>query len=325
MSFIYSQLIKTLPYPSASYAGKTVVVTGSNIGLGKEAARHFARLGASKLILAVRSLDKGRAAKEDIEATTNCAKNVIEVWELDMSKYASVQKFASRLSTGLERVDIFIANAGVAHPKFKQAEEDEETITVNVISTFLLMALVLPKMKDTAARFNTRPTFTITSSEVHAWTPFEERNAPDGQIFNTINEKASRPSEDVSNLYLLSKLFEVLGVRKFAEMHPALEYPVTVNNVNPGLCHSELARDMDSWKMWLMKRFLARTTEYGSRNLVYAGSSGVESHGHYVSDCAVAQPSPFVRSKEGEVAQDRIWSELVKRLEAIQPGVMSNI
>ncbi|KAK2055686.1 short chain dehydrogenase [Colletotrichum caudatum] len=325
MSFIYSQLVKTLPYPSGSYAGKTVVVTGSNVGLGKEAARHFARLGASKLILAIRSLDKGRAAKEDIEATTNCAKGVIEVWELDMSKYASVQKFASRLRTGLERVDIFIANAGVAHPTYKQAEEDEETITVNVVSTFLLMALVLPKMKETAAKSSTRPTFTITSSEVHAWTPFEERNAPDGQIFNTINEKASRSSEDVSNLYLLSKLFEVLGVRKFAEMHPASEYPVTVNNVNPGLCHSELARDIDTWVMWLMKLTLARTTEYGSRNLVHAGSAGVESHGHYISDCAVAKPSPFVRSKEGKEAQDRMWNELVQKLEAIQPGVMSKI
>ncbi|GKT62854.1 short-chain dehydrogenase/reductase family [Colletotrichum tofieldiae] len=325
MSFLYSQLIKSLPYPSGSYAGKTIVVTGSNVGLGKEAARHFARLGASKLILAVRSLDKGRVAKEDIEATTNCAKDVIEVWELDMSKYASVQKFASRLSTGLERVDIFVANAGVAHSQFRQMEEDEGTITVNVVSTFLLMALVLPKMKETAAKFNTRPTFTITSSEVHAWTTFEERNAPDGEIYNTINEKASRSSDDVGKLYPLSKLLEVLGVRTFAELHPASEYPVTVNNVNPGFCHSELARDIDSWRMWLMKLFLARTTEYGSRNLVYAGSAGAESHGHYVSDCAVAEPSPFVRSKEGKEAQDRAWSELMQKLEAIQPGVTSKL
>ncbi|KAK1987686.1 short-chain dehydrogenase [Colletotrichum cereale] len=325
MSFLYSQLIQTLPYPTGSYAGKTVVVTGSNVGLGKEAARHFARLGASKLILAIRSLDKGRAAKEDIEATTNCAKDVIEVWELDMSKYASVQKFASRLSTELERVDIFVANAGVAHTTFKQMEKDEGTITVNVVSTFLLMFLVLPKMKETAARFNTRPTFTITSSEVHAWTTFEERNAPEGEIFNTINEKASKSSEDVGNLYQLSKLLEVLGVRSFAELHPASEYPVTINNVNPGFCHSELARDIDTWSMWLMKRLLARTTEYGSRNLVYAGSAGAESHGHYVSDCGVAKPSPFVRSKEGKEAQDRAWSELVQKLEAIQPGVMSKI
>ncbi|GKT42810.1 short chain dehydrogenase citE [Colletotrichum spaethianum] len=326
MSFLYSQLIKSLPYPSGSYAGKTIVITGSNVGLGKEAARHFTRLGASKLILAVRSLDKGREAKEDIEATTNCAKDIIEVWELDMSKYASVQKFASRLRTGLERVDIFIANAGVVHVEFKQMEEDEGTITVNVVSTFLLMALVLPKMKETAAKFKVRPTFTITSSEVHGWTTFEERNAPDGKIFNTINEVASKSSENVDKLYPLSKLLEVLGVRTFAELHPASEYPVTVNTVNPGFCHSELARDLkDRWSMWLMKLLLARTTEYGSRNLVYAGSAGAESHGHYVSDCAVAKPSPFVRSKEGKEAQDRVWVELKQKLEAIQPGVTSKM
>ncbi|WQF82657.1 Putative short-chain dehydrogenase/reductase SDR, NAD(P)-binding domain superfamily [Colletotrichum destructivum] len=325
MSFLYSQLFKSLPYPQGSYAGKTVVITGSNVGLGKEAARHFARLGASKLILAVRSLDKGRVAKEDIEATTNCAKHVVEVWELDMSKYASVQKFASRLSAELERVDIFIANAGVAHTEFRQMEDNEGTITVNVVSTFLLMALVLPKMKETAAKFSTRPTFTITSSEVHGWTKFEQRNAPDGEIFNTINEKASKSSDEVEKLYPLSKLLEVLSVRTFAELHPASEYPVTVNNVNPGFCHSELTRDIQTWRMWLMKLLLARTTEYGSRTLVSAGSAGAESHGHYMSDCAVAKPAPFVTSKEGKEAQDRVWNELVQKLEAIQPGVMGKI
>ncbi|KAJ0161696.1 Short-chain dehydrogenase TIC 32, chloroplastic [Colletotrichum tanaceti] len=325
MSFLYSQLFKSLPYPKGSYAGKTVVITGSNVGLGKEAARHFARLGVSKLILAVRSLDKGRLAKEDIEATTDCAKNVVEVWELDMSKYASVQKFASRLSADLERVDIFIANAGVAHTEFRREEQDEGTITVNVVSTFLLMALVLPKMKETAATFGIRPTFTITSSEVHAWTQFEQRNAPDGEIFNTINDKASKSPAEVEKLYPLSKLLEVLGVRSFAELHPASEYPVTVNNVNPGLCHSELTRELKTWGLWLMKLLLARTTEYGSRTLVSAGSAGAESHGHYMSDCAVAKPAPFVTSKEGKEAQDRAWNELVRKLEAIQPGVVGNI
>ncbi|OHF03276.1 short-chain dehydrogenase [Colletotrichum orchidophilum] len=324
MSFLYSQLFKSLPYPTGSYAGKTVIVTGSNVGLGKEAARHYARLGASKLIIAVRSLDKGRAAKQDIEATTGCGKNVIDVWQLDMSSYANVQKFAERVKSDLERVDIFIANAGVAHTKFKQMEGEEGTITVNVISTFLLTALVLPKLKETASKFSTRPTFTITASEVHAWNNFDERSAPDGEIYNTISEKAKASDEAVTNLYSLSKLLEVLGVRTIAEIHPASEYPVTVNCVNPGLCHSELARD-SGWKLWILKLLLARSTEYGSRTLVHAGSSGADTHGKYMSDCGIQEPSPFVRSKEGKEAQDRAWNELVQKLEAIKPGVTGKI
>jgi hypothetical protein len=63
LSFLRSQLLINLPTPTASFTGKTVIVTGSNIGLGKEAARHFARLGASTTNLAVRDVPKGDAAE----------------------------------------------------------------------------------------------------------------------------------------------------------------------------------------------------------------------------------------------------------------------
>lgn len=322
MGFLYSQLFKSLPYPTGSYAGKTIVVTGSNVGLGKEAARHYARLGVSKLILAVRSLDKGHDAKADIEGSTKCSKNVVQVWQLDMASYASVQKFAARINSALDRVDIFIANAGVARLKHGMAEDNEETITVNVVSTFLLAGLVLPKLKETAVRFNTRPTFTITSSEVHGHTQFPQKSAPDGQIFATINDK--NMEDNWKEQYPVSKLLEVFGVRSIVEQHPASEYPVTINYVNPGLCHSELARDVNSWKFWLIKLILARSTEVGSRTLVHAGAQGADAHGQYMHDCQVAAPAPFVTSKEGKEAQDRVWAELTEKLEAIKPGVTKN-
>ena len=34
----------SLPYPETKHTGQTVIVTGSNVGLGLEAARHFTRL-----------------------------------------------------------------------------------------------------------------------------------------------------------------------------------------------------------------------------------------------------------------------------------------
>ena len=105
-----------------------------------------------------------------------------------MSSYASVQKFAARLDDELDRVYIFIANAGIAATKYRMAEDNEATITVNVVSTFLLAALVMPKFKASAAKFLARPTFTITSSEVHGHTKFPQQNAPDGQIFAAVND-----------------------------------------------------------------------------------------------------------------------------------------
>ncbi|KAK6440970.1 hypothetical protein LTR95_002816, partial [Oleoguttula sp. CCFEE 5521] len=126
-----SQLITKLPYPDGDYTDKTVIVSGSNVGLGKEAARHYVRLGVKKLILAVRSIEKGEAARKDFQSTNPSSPTDIEIWKLDMASYASVKSFAKR-AEGLDRLDICIANAGLVQHEWSKAEENETTITVNV-------------------------------------------------------------------------------------------------------------------------------------------------------------------------------------------------
>ncbi|KAK8064130.1 short-chain dehydrogenase [Apiospora saccharicola] len=328
MGFLYSQLFKKLPLPTISYTGKTVVITGSNTGLGKEAARHFINLGVTRLILAVRSIDKGNAAKEDIERTTKCRKDLMQVWKLDMGSYASVKQFAARINNELDRLDIFIANAGVAPPHFTMLEDNEASITVNVVSTFLLAALIMPKLKATAAAFpGTRPTLSLTSSGVHGFTKFPHKTAPEGQIFATLNDKAFAEKHWLDQ-YQVSKLLEVYGVRAIAQQHPAATYPVTINCVDPGLCKTDLQKETPLSPLILVvnaaSAMLGRSPEVGSKTLVHGGSSGAETHGQYLSDCAVASPAPTVTSPEGNVLQRRVWAELVQKLEAIQPGVVGN-
>jgi NAD(P)-dependent dehydrogenase (short-subunit alcohol dehydrogenase family) len=320
MGFLYSQFFKTPPYPKGNFSGKTVVVTGSNVGLGKEAARHYARMGASKLILAVRSLDKGEAAKQDIKSTTrsNCD---IQVWKLDMASYDSVKAFAKKANAELERVDIFIANAGVARGDYHTAEGHEEGITVNVISTFLLMALVMPKMKETARKFNTHPTFTLTGSGAYLHTTFPQRDAPN--ILAALSDKDT-VKKHFADQYPVSKLVQLLIVRALAEQHPADKFPVTINITNPGLCHSELARDSPGWGFWLFKLIVARSTEVGSRTLVHAGACGPETHGQYLSDCAIEEPSKLVTDAAGRRSQESITAEVLKELESIEPGCTKN-
>jgi hypothetical protein len=70
-----------------------------------------------------------------------------------------------------------------------------------------------------------------------------------------------------------------------------------------------------------MRFLLARKTEVGSRTLVHAGTSGVETHGKYISDCELTEPSPYVRSDEGRRDQERVWKELVGKLEGIKGGI----
>lgn len=56
-----------------------------------------------------------------------------------------------------------------------------------------------------------------------------------------------------------------------------------INYLNPGLCHSELGRDAGIG-LAILKFFLARTTEVGSRTLVAAAAAPADSHGQYQSD-----------------------------------------
>lgn len=163
--FLYRQLLITPPKPRTRFDGKTVIVTGSNVGLGLEAARHFARLSAARVILAVRDLAKGEAAKVSIDKTSRRSPSPVAVWKLDLSSYDSVKEFAARVDNELERVDILCGNAGHATGVFRITEKDESTITTSVVSAFLLVFLLLPKLKRTAQHFNTYPVVTITTSE----------------------------------------------------------------------------------------------------------------------------------------------------------------
>ncbi|KAI0477756.1 NAD(P)-binding protein [Xylariaceae sp. FL0804] len=334
MGFIYSQLIETrkLPYPSTSYSGKTIIITGSNTGLGKEAARHYARLGAKRLILAVRNLGKGEAAKKDI-ATTAAAGVDIQVWEIDMAQPSSIRAFAARLERDLDRVDIFHANAGLVSAHYREvpgfgAEGLEMNLAVNYVATYLLVARVLPKLKSTAADFSIRPVLVITSSGAHRHTQFPQKSEPN--LLEAINHNREDDPARWKEQYPLSKLLGAFAVRSIAdEQHPAASsdsYPVvTVNAVSPGLCRSDLAREatgVERLAFGLMQALLARTAEQGSRTLVAAGVAGPESHGRYLEDCRVGEFSEVV-TQNPDVGR-RLWVELKAKLEEIEPGVTSN-
>jgi short-subunit dehydrogenase len=55
-------------------------------------------LGVSKLIFAVRSLEKGEAAKLEIERKTKCNAEVIQLFKLDMSSYESIENFVKEVN-----------------------------------------------------------------------------------------------------------------------------------------------------------------------------------------------------------------------------------
>ena len=95
----------------------------------------------------MRNVEKGEAARRDIEKTTGRV-GVIQVWQLDMDSFQSVKSFANRVGSELERLDVALLNAGLFSKNFKLSPEGwEETLQVNTLATVLLALLLLPKLR----------------------------------------------------------------------------------------------------------------------------------------------------------------------------------
>jgi NAD(P)-dependent dehydrogenase (short-subunit alcohol dehydrogenase family) len=120
-----------------SFAGRTVVVTGANSGLGEVTARDLARVGA-KVILAVRSTAKGEAVARQMTGN-------VEVRRLDLEDLSSVQRFAD----GVDKVDVLVNNAGIMAADYAlTADGFESHIGTNHLGHFALTNLLLPKLTD---------------------------------------------------------------------------------------------------------------------------------------------------------------------------------
>ncbi|KAF4950763.1 hypothetical protein FGADI_7959 [Fusarium gaditjirri] len=318
---IYSNLFISLPYPETKddLSDKTMIVTGSNMGLGFEASQHLLRLGVGKLIMAVRSLDKGEKARKELLQLTKRSPEAIEVWHLDMASYESVKTFSARAIAELSTIDVVLANAGIAtSDQFSMAEDNERTITVNVISTFLLFFLLLPKLQQSSYPGK----FVIPNSATHFWAPIKEL-IPDekaGKIFSRLND----PKKSImASRYYVSKLIIVYITREVASRLGATEKSsVIINAPNPSYCKSGLLREKLETTP---PAFLARTSEMGSRALVAAVLAGQESNGQYMNNCQVRDPACHVTNKTGAKIQTALYEELLEKLDIIAPGVSKNI
>lgn len=182
-----SQLLTRIPYPTTSFSGQTIIVTGSNTGLGLEAARHLVRLGAAKVILAVRTIHKGEVAAENILASTKATKDVIEVWQLDLSNYESIKKFTKR-AEGLKRLDAVIQNAGILQQEFKTINGEEAHIAINVVGAVLLGLLVLPKLRESAKVWGTRTRLSFVGSDMQYVAVLKEAEV-NGNLLEALNDE----------------------------------------------------------------------------------------------------------------------------------------
>lgn len=121
----------------ADQTGRTFVVTGSNSGLGAEAAKALGRAGAT-VVLACRTVEKAKPIADEIGDRA-------VVRRLDLADLSSVREFAENTDS----VDVLINNAGVmALPQKRTADGFEMQFGTNHLGHFALTGLLLDKIGD---------------------------------------------------------------------------------------------------------------------------------------------------------------------------------
>lgn len=129
-------------------AGKTIVVTGANSGIGYEAVRHLARKGAH-IVLACRDQRKGDQAVEQLRASQPSAS--LALMELDLASLTSVRRFADALRAACPALHVLVNNAGVmAIPYRKTADGFEMQLGTNHLGHFALTGLLLDRLQAAA-------------------------------------------------------------------------------------------------------------------------------------------------------------------------------
>jgi NAD(P)-dependent dehydrogenase (short-subunit alcohol dehydrogenase family) len=231
-----------------SFAGRTVIVTGANSGLGAVTAGELARVGA-QVILAVRNTGKGEAAARDMTGD-------VEVRRLDLQDLASVRQFAD----GVDSVDVLINNAGVmAVPHGVTADGFETQIGTNHLGHFALTNLLLPKITDRV----------VTVSSLMHWM---------GYVSLRDLNWTSRPySAWVA--YGQSKLANLLFTSELQRRLGAAGSPLRALAAHPGYSHTNLqgrtGRKFGDAVMSVATRALATDADFGARQTLFAAARDV--------------------------------------------------
>jgi NAD(P)-dependent dehydrogenase (short-subunit alcohol dehydrogenase family) len=294
-------------YRVPNQAGKLCVVTGSNSGTGKEAARRLAGARAN-VILAVRSLDKGEAARNDILAQFPDAQ--LEVRRLDLADLSSVRAFADQLIADNSPIDILLNNGGVMAPKKRAQTVDgfELQFATNFLGHYVLTLRLLPLILTAAG-----PSVTTMSSVA----------AQIGRIH--FNDLQSERRYSPYGSYAQSKLADLLFAQQLARIANERNWDLMSNAAHPGLTRTNLLNarlnvGQDTQKTSIQTRLApSQSVEQGTEPMLYAATSPDAISGAYYGPrglFGLAGATTLVKAprsaRKPEIAE-RLW-EVAERL-----------
>jgi NAD(P)-dependent dehydrogenase (short-subunit alcohol dehydrogenase family) len=269
--------------------GKVVIVTGANLGIGKETAIDLARRGG-KVYIACRDMQRGEDALSDIKKKSGSDK--VHFLQLDLASMTSINEFSKKFHELEAQLHVLINNAGVmACPKALTADGFEMQIGTNHLGHFLLTKLLLDLLKAASPS-----RVVIVSALAHRWGSINKEDLNSGCSYGKF--KAYAQSKLANNLFTheLSKKLEGTGV--------------TANCLHPGIIVTALTRYVTGEGM--IKSSIKSTIDPVLRQFLNTPEEGAQT-----SICLAVDPELekvsgkyFVNSQQTQASADSTNDEL---------------
>ncbi|PLX14846.1 MAG: dehydrogenase [Marinilabiliales bacterium] len=255
---------------------KTILITGSTDGIGKQTALDLALKG-HEIIVHGRNELRGKSIAEEI--ISQSGNENIHYINADFSKFGEVKDLAQKITNNHTKLDVLINNAGVfENEKHILPNGFEKTFMINHLAPFVLTNLLLDFLVETE---NSR-IVNVASMAQASSIDFKNMNA----------EKYF----DAYNAYAVSKLANILFTYKLADLISHTN--TTVNCLHPGVISTKLLQN--GWGMG------GASLEQGARTSVYLADSeqveGVSSK-YYVD----SMERKSVAISYDKKVQNRLW------------------
>jgi NAD(P)-dependent dehydrogenase (short-subunit alcohol dehydrogenase family) len=234
--------------------GKVCIVTGANSGIGYHTAKGLADKGAT-VVMVVRNMDKGEAARAEIKAVTGCES--IYLMHCDVSDMKSVDRFTKAFTNRFMCLNVLINNAGAAFSKRQETDEGyEKTIATNYLGMFRLTWNLLPMLKDSApARIINIGSGMHKTGKINFDDIMMEKN------YASMKQYANSKMIVTTHTYGLSRRLERTGV--------------TANVVEPGFVATNLGSNMGGLRdriAFAVVRPMQISAEKGAQTSIWAAT-----------------------------------------------------
>lgn len=260
-----------------SLAGKRVIITGANSGIGYHAALKLARKGA-QVVLACRDRQRGEDALARLHADSPGIHTEVAI--LDLASLKSVREFAKQELGQRRPLHILINNAGVMAPprRLETADGFELQFGTNVLGHFVLTALLMPALEQAAAESGERSRIVTIASIAHKRGRISFDDLRSTKFYSPM--KAYQQSK-LANLMLAFELDRRLRAANLPVMSVAAHPGVANTNLFQAGDYSPFEKAVRNLAGHAIGIFLNSDAEGALPTLYAATAAGAEDGGYY--------------------------------------------